>query len=475
MSLPEPSVEVLERIASIRARQKTHAPAVAATGPRERRDKLLRLERAILARRQAIRDAVWSDFRKPPDEVDLSEIFATVTEARHVRRNLSKWMRPRRAATAITFLGSRGWIVPEPRGCVLVISPWNFPLMLALGPVISAVAAGNCVVVKPSELTPATSAIVREILAEVFIEDEVAVFEGDASVSQALLRERWNHIFFTGSTAIGRVVMRAAAEHLCPVTLELGGKSPVIVEAGTDLDEAAKKLVWGKFSNGGQVCISPDYLLVERKAEAALLEKMKAELALRYAKERGDHAPIASVIDDRHFRRLSVLIDGAVADGAELVTSGERDAKTRHLPPTILRNVAPGSAIMDEEIFGPVLPVLTWERLEDAIRFVNDRQPPLALYVFSRDRRIVENVLRGTRAGTTSINDVVIHFSHPNLPFGGVMESGFGRAHGRAGFDTFSNLRSVFEQPLKFGTMSLFYPPYTRLVRKLIDFAVRWL
>jgi aldehyde dehydrogenase (NAD+) len=260
------------------------------------------------------------------------------------------------------------------------------------------------------------------------------------------------------------------------VTLELGGKSPAIVEAAADLDEVAKKLVWGKLSNGGQLCVAPDYLLVEEKAEAALVEKMKEEIRLRWAPEKaGATAPIASIIDQRHFRRIGVLVDGAVADGAEIVTTGERDAGARHFPPTILRNVAPGSAIMEEEIFGPVLPVLTWERLDDAIRFVNDREPPLALYVFSRNPKIVDAVLTGTRAGTTAINDVVIHFSHPSLPFGGFMESGFGRAHGKAGFDTFSNLRSVLEQPRKVGTMSLFYPPYTPIVRKLLDFAVRWL
>ena len=247
------------------------------------------------------------------------------------------------------------------------------------------------------------------------------------------------------------------------------------MESGADLDEAAKKLVWGKLSNGGQQCIAPDYLLVERKAEAALIEKMKAQIALRYAPAGAADAPIAAIIDERHFRRISQLIDGAVDDGAELVTTGRRDAATRHLPPTILRNVSPRSAIMEEEIFGPVLPVLTWERLEDAIRFVSDREPPLALYVFSRNQRIVEAVLRGTRAGTTVINDAVIQFAHPNLPFGGFMESGFGRGHGKAGFDAFSNLRSVLEQPRRLGTMSLFYPPYTPLVRKLIDFAVRWL
>lgn len=475
MPIAEPPAEALQRIASIRARQQAHAPAVAATGASERRRKLLALERAILARRRQIRDAVWADFRKPPDEVDLSEIYATVTEARHARSHLARWMRPRRAATPLTFIGSRGRIVPEPRGCVLVISPWNFPLMLALGPLVSAVAAGNCVVIKPSELTPATSRLVREIVGEVFPEDEVAVIEGDAAVAQALLRERWNHIFFTGSTAVGRIVMRAASEHLCPVTLELGGKSPAIVEGDADLDEAARKIVWGKLSNGGQQCIAPDYLLVEERAEGALLEKMKREIASRYAGGDEGPAPIASIIDERHFRRIATLIDGAVADGAEIVTAGSRDAALRQIPPTVLRNVSPRSAIMEEEIFGPVLPVLTWRTLDEAIRFVNDREPPLALYVFSRNRQIVDAVLRRTRAGTTAINDVVIHFSHPNLPFGGFMESGFGRAHGKEGFDTFSNLRSVFEQPLKSGPMSFFYPPYTPLVRKLIDLALRWL
>ncbi|MBI2214862.1 MAG: aldehyde dehydrogenase family protein [Acidobacteria bacterium] len=467
--------EILERIASIRARQMLHAPAVAATGARERQQKLLQLEQAILARRQAIRDAVWADFRKPESEADISEILATLSEARHTRRHLAAWMRPRRAPATLAFFGSRAWIVPEPRGRVLIISPWNFPLMLSLGPLVSAVAAGNCVVLKPSELTPATAKLIREIVGEVFIEDEVAVIEGDARVSGALLSEPWNHIFFTGSTAVGRVVMRAAAEHLCPVTLELGGKSPAIVEAATDLDEAAKKIVWGKLSNGGQQCIAPDYVLVEKAAEATLIEKLQKEIAHRYAPESGGGAPIASIIDERHFRRISALIDDAVADGAEIVTTGERDARLRHLPPTVLRNVSSTSSIMMEEIFGPVLPVLTWEKLDDAIRFVNDRQPPLALYVFSRNERVVDAVLRGTRAGTTAINDVVIHFSHPNLPFGGFMESGFGRGHGKEGFETFSNLRSVLEQPRPFGPMALFYPPYTPSVRKLIDFALRWL
>lgn len=475
MTLPDPPAEVLDRIAAIREKQRANAPAVAAAGPNERREKLLRLERAILARRQAIHAALWSDFRKPPDEVDLSEIFATVTEARHARKHLAKWMRPRRVTTPITFIGSRSWIVPEPQGCVLVISPWNFPLMLALGPIVSAIAAGNCVVLKPSELTPATSSLVKEILGAVFTEDEIAVVEGDASVSQALLREKWNHIFFTGSTAVGRIVMKAAAEHLCPVTLELGGKSPVVVEAGTDLDEAARKIVWGKLSNGGQQCIAPDYVLVERKAETQLLEKMKEQVRRLFATGAAGGAEIASAVDDRNFRRVSALIDGAVADGSEIVVGGERDATTRHIPPTILRGVSPDSAIMREEIFGPVLPVLAWDRLEEAIRFIADREPPLALYVFSRNRQLVDAVLRGTRAGTTAINDVVVHFSHPNLPFGGFMESGFGRGHGKAGFDSFSNLRSVHEQPWRIGPTSMFYPPYTPLVRKLIDIAVRWL
>ncbi|MGK2858419.1 MAG: aldehyde dehydrogenase family protein [Thermoanaerobaculia bacterium] len=475
MTLPDPPAEVLERIAAIRTKQRAHAPVVAATGAKERAAKLLRLEQAILERRKAIHEALWSDFRKPPDEVDLSEIFATVSEARHARRHLAKWMRPRRVSTPITFLGSRSWIAPEPQGCVLVISPWNFPLMLALGPIVSAIAAGNCIVLKPSELTPATSSLLEQILGAVFAEDEIAVVEGDASVAQALLREKWNHIFFTGSTNVGRIVMKAAAEHLCPVTLELGGKSPVVVEAETDLDEAARKIVWGKLSNGGQQCIAPDYVLVERKAEAELLEKMKEQVGRLFATGAGGSAEIASTVDDRNFRRVSALVDGALADVAELVVSGVRDAMTRHIAPTILRGVSPDSAIMREEIFGPVLPVLTWERLDEAVRFIAEREPPLALYVFSRDPRIVDAVLRGTRAGTTAINDVVLHFSHPNLPFGGFMESGFGRGHGQAGFDSFSNLRSVLEQPLRVGPVSMFYPPYTPLVRKLIGFAMRWL
>ncbi len=349
------------------------------------------------------------------------------------------------------LLGSQSRIIFQPKGVVLIISPWNFPFNLTLGPLVSAIAAGNCAIVKPSEMTPSASACMKRILRDLFDEDEVAVIEGDARVAEALLKKKFDHIFFTGSPAVGKIVMRAAAEHLTSVTLELGGKSPVIVDRTANLDEAVKKIAWGKTMNSGQVCIAPDYVLVDENIRAAFVEKLRANAV----------SDSALLVNDRHAARIRRLA-GDQVDG-------------RQVSMTILENVPAGAPVMEEEIFGPLLPIVPYRDLAEALQTVNAKEKPLVLYLFSRNRAVIDTVLRATRAGGTVINDTLVHFYQLNLPFGGVGQSGIGKAHGRFGFEAFSNARGVLEQPTRFSGIQLLYPPYTKLKQKLIDFALRYL
>ena len=355
-----PAPDEIERIYELQQRNRA---AVAATTAAERIEKLRRFERLMLARRDEIRAAMWEDYRKPAAEVDLSEIYPVVSEARHAIRHLRSWMKPKRVATRLALLGSRSSVVYEPKGVVLIIAPWNFPFNLTLGPLVSAIAAGNCVMVKPSEMTPASTACIRHILGELFEEEEMAVVEGDASVSEALLRKKFDHIFFTGSPAVGKIVMKAAAEHLTSVTLELGGKSPVIIDSTANVGEAARKIAWGKFFNSGQVCIAPDYALVHESVREEFLGKLRAS-----AEALGD-ASRGVIVNDRHAARVKRLIDQAVGEGAQVALGGTTDG--RKIDATILTNVPPDSAVMQEEIFGPILPVLTYRTLDEAFEIID--------------------------------------------------------------------------------------------------------
>jgi aldehyde dehydrogenase (NAD+) len=448
--------------------QQSNRANVARSTAGERKHKLQRLHDAILAHRDDIRAALWADSGKPAAEVDLGETLGVLGEARHAIRHVRSWMKPRRVGGRLMLIGSASRIVHEPKGVVLIISPWNFPFNLTLGPVVSAIAAGNCAIVKPSELAPHSAACMKRIVGEVFDENEIAFVEGDASVAEALLRKKFDHIFFTGSTAVGRRVMKAAAEQLTPVTLELGGKSPVIVDRTADLDEAARKIAWGKFYNSGQICIAPDYLLVDESIVSPFLEKLRACIEGHGEESRG------LIINDRHASRVKDLFDAAVRQGARVVAGGQ--FRGRAVTPTVLTNVDPDAAVMQEEIFGPLLPLLAYGSLEEAIRFINGRGHPLAMYVFSRDRRVFSDVIARTRAGATVVNDMLIHRYLPELPFGGVGQSGMGKGQGRFGFETFSNARSVVESRLKIAPLRLLYPPYGgKLQQKLIDLALRWL
>jgi aldehyde dehydrogenase (NAD+) len=459
----------LDAIARVYEGQQRRREAVALTTAAQRIEKLRRFERLILARRDEIREAMWADYRKPAAEVDLSEIYPVVSEARHAIRHLKKWMRPKRVPTRLALLGSRSTVVYEPKGVVLIIAPWNFPFNLTLGPLVSAIAAGNCAVVKPSELTPASTACMQRIIAELFEEDEVAVVAGDAKVAEELLAKKWDHIFFTGSPAVGRIVMKAAAEHLTSVTLELGGKSPAIVDRTANVADAAKKIAWGKFFNCGQVCIAPDYALVDERVRDQFLRELQQAIAAM-----GPEGARGIIVNERHAARVKRLIDTAVAEGAEVVTGGV--ARGREIEPTILTNVSPRSPVMQEEIFGPILPVLTYRTLDDAFAMIAAKEHPLVLYIFSKVRSVAREIVRRTRAGGTTINHTLIHFYQLELPFGGVGQSGVGKSHGFAGFEAFSHARGVLEQRLPFSAIELLFPPYRgKLQKMLIDFTVRWL
>lgn len=458
-----PALSELERIYEVQQRNRA---AVANTTAAQRIEKIRRLHDAVLARRDEIRAAMWADYRKPAAEVDLSEIYPVVSEARHAARHLKKWMKPKRVPTRLALFGSRSYIVHEPKGVTLILSPWNFPFNLTLGPLVAAIAAGNTAVLKPSEMTPESTACIRRIVAGVFDENEVAVVEGDAIVAEALLRKKWDHIFFTGSPAVGKIVMKAAAEHLTSLTLELGGKSPVIVDAGADVAEAAKKIAWGKFFNCGQVCIAPDYVLVHEAVASEFSEKLGAAIEALGEGSRG------VIVNERHAGRIRKMFDEAVARGAQVVAGGT--FRDREIAPTVLTDVPPDALVMREEIFGPILPVLTYRTLDDAYEIIAAREKPLVLYVFSRDRKTVERILRATTAGGTAINHTMVHFYQLDLPFGGVGHSGFGRSHGFYGFEAFSNVRGVLDQRLKFSAIELLFPPYRgKWKERLIDLTIR--
>jgi aldehyde dehydrogenase (NAD+) len=456
------------------ARQQAARWRVAATSAQQRRAKLRALLDALMAHRAEAQAALAADFRKAPEEVDLTELYPVIGEIKDALRHLPRWMKPRKVPTPIGLFGSAGTIRYEPRGVVLIISPWNYPIYLTLGPLVSAVAAGNCAVLKPSEFTPHTTAFLRKLLAGLFPEEEVALVEGAAEAALALLALPFDHIFFTGSPAVGKVVMRAAAEHLASVTLELGGKSPVLVDADADLRVAARKIAWGKGLNGGQTCVAPDYVLAHAGIHDALVAELKRAFETFYGTDpeaRKASPDFARIINDRHHARLADLLRDSKG---QVVFGGEQDAEARYLAPTLMTEVDPASPVMQEEIFGPILPILKVPDMEAAVAFVNARPKPLALYVFSGSRRNAEALVARTTAGGGCINDTVLHFVHTGLPTGGVNTSGFGKAHGFHGFEAFSNARGILRQRTRWSAIQHLYPPYTGFVRRMIDLTLKY-
>ncbi|MBV6645744.1 MAG: aldehyde dehydrogenase family protein [Cyclobacteriaceae bacterium] len=432
--------------------------------------KLKRLEKWILSNRETIKKEVYLDFYKSGQETDLSEIYVVLTEIREAIRSLKHWAKPTYVGTSFPYLGTSGEIQYEPKGMCLIISPWNYPFNLAVGPLVSALAAGNVVVMKPSEYTPHTSKLIKEMVNALFEEGEVTVFEGDHEVSQKLLRFPFDHMFFTGSPRVGKMVMKAASEHLASVTLELGGKSPVIVDETADLKDTSEKLAWGKWLNAGQTCVAPDYLLVNESRKDELVRRLKVAVQHQYVKK----SAYTGIVNEAHYNRLNDWLGDAINKGAKLEFGGEIDPKRRYFGPTVLSELPEDCILMQEEIFGPILPIKVYQNLEEAIDYMNEGMKPLSLYIYSRSKRNINSICKKTSSGTVCINDNTLQFAHPELPFGGVNNSGIGKAHGHHGFMAFSNEKSVLRQRRGLTMAKTLYPPYGRLKNKVIDLLIRF-
>jgi aldehyde dehydrogenase (NAD+) len=421
-----------------------------------RLDQLKRLKQAVLDREHEILAAVRQDLGRHEFEGYFE--LATLSDLNLAIKSLKRWCKPQRVPVSVDVWPGSAYIEPQPLGVVLIIGPWNYPFQLVFGPLVGALAAGNCAIVKPSELAPHTSQVVANLIEATFAPKYVAVLQGDATVAQGLLAEKFDHIFFTGGTQVGRRVMQAAAAHLTPVTLELGGKSPCIVDADVNLKIAAQRIAWGKWINNGQTCIAPDYVLVNRRIEAEFLQALKQAIAGLYGSDPSQSPDYGRIVSPGHWQRLVNLIDPLEPE--QIALGGQRDAQTRYVAPTVLTGLNWDVAVMQEEIFGPILPVLPYDDLNEAISQINQRPKPLALYVFSSNSQVQQQVLAGTTSGNACINDTVLQVGVQSLPFGGVGDSGMGCYHGKFSFDTFSHRRAVLKRGLRFD-LPWRYAPYT--------------
>ena len=426
-----------------------------------RRRALDTLEEALRAREGALLDALKADLGKSAGEGYLCEVGLTRSELSYVKRHFARWAEAKRVSTPLFLFPGKSFTLPRPYGVSLILAPWNYPILLSLEPLIGAITAGNCCVLKPSAYAPASSAALRELVEACFPPEYVAVVEGGRAENQALLEQHFDYIFFTGGVEVGRLVMEKAARHLTPVTLELGGKSPCVVDATARLDLAARRIVFGKLLNCGQTCVAPDYLLIDRRVKDAFLERAEHWVRRLYGKNALDNQGYVHMVNEKHFRRVCSLIDPD-----KVVFGGGCDPASLRIQPTVLDNVSPDDPVMGEEIFGPVLPVLPFDRLEEAENFILDRPRPLALYLFSQDKAVQRRFVERVPFGGGCINDTVLHLTNPALPFGGVGSSGMGRYHGKYSFDTFSHVKGVLHSSA-WVDLPVRYPPYTPEKRKL--------
>ena len=427
-----------------------------------RTDRLQALRRVLVDGEEQLLDALHADLRKPRIEGWATDIAVTVAEIDHALKHLRRWMRPERVRLPLSSMPGRARVVREPLGVALVVAPWNYPVQLLVGPIAAAISAGNTVVAKPSELSPSVATVLGDLLAHHLDDGSVGVVQGGVDETTVLLEERFDHILYTGNGRVARVVMEAAAKHLTPVTLELGGKSPAIVAADADVATAARRIAWGKFLNAGQTCIAPDYVLVDRRVEAAFTDALVAAIGEFYGADPRTSSDYARIVNAGHLRRIEkYLNEGTV------ITGGDVDADDLYIAPTVLGDVPADAAVMADEIFGPVLPLVPVDGVEAAIAHVNANDKPLALYVFSRSRATADHVLASTSSGGACVNHVVYQVAAPQLPFGGVGPSGMGAYHGRTGFETFSHRRSVLSKPTRIDP-PVAYPPFTAAKQKLI-------
>ncbi|WP_258100170.1 aldehyde dehydrogenase family protein [Marinoscillum pacificum] len=437
----------------------------------ERKGKLIGLKDWLLDHQHELHQSEYLDLKKPEDEVNVTELYPLIAEARHAISHLDEWTTPQPIRSSMTFFGTRAFVHYEPKGTALIISPWNYPLLLALGPMISAIAAGNTVILKPSEFTPATNKVILKMAHDLFDHNEIQVIEGEAEVSASLLELPFDHIFFTGSPQVGKIVMTAAAKHLTSVTLELGGKSPTIIDETANIRDAAAKLSWAKWTNAGQTCVAPDYLFIHESKKEDFINAYKDATLKMY----GDKKSYTSIINVKHYHRIEETLQDALNKGANVIISGNNSPEELDIQPVVIDNVTDDMRVMKEEIFGPVFPIMTYQNLDEVIDYINARPKPLALYLYSKNRKNKRKVLQETSSGALVYNDSVLHFGHPHLPAGGVNNSGIGKAHGHAGFLAFSHEKSVLSQQIGLTVASTVRPPYSKLKKKLIQFMLKYL
>ncbi|MCC5644299.1 aldehyde dehydrogenase [Nostoc sp. CHAB 5824] len=427
-------------------------------------EQLKNLKQAIIEHEESIVEALQADLHKPEVETYLTEI-GVIKEIDYAIKHLKTWAKPKKAAVSFDFFSYSARIYPEPLGVVLIIGPWNYPFQLIISPLVGAIAAGNCAIIKPSEIASHTSDVIAKMIAKHFDPAYIAVVEGGVEASQKLLAEKFDHIFFTGGTAVGKIIMAAAAKYLTPVTLELGGKSPCIVDSDINLEHTVRRITWGKFINAGQTCIAPDYLLVNKKIKKDLIDGLEKSLKEFYGDNPVNSPDYARIISQKHFERLvNFLKDG------EVIIGGEAQPSERYIAPTVVDNVSLEDSVMQEEIFGPILPIIEYTDIAEAIALINSRSKPLALYLFSQDKNLQKRVLQETSSGGVCINDTVMQVGVSSLPFGGVGDSGIGNYHGKASFDTFSHNKSVLQNSFWLD-LKWRYAPYEGklpLIKKLL-------
>lgn len=454
--------KVFSEIDRIFELQKSYKYAQRNTTCVERLRKLSGVKKIVQDSRQEICDALAADFRKPEVEVELTEILPVISMINLLESELQHWMQPHHHKTPFLLAGTSGWVEFVAKGNCLIISPWNYPFHLCMYPVLTAIAAGNTCMIKPSEYTPATNKIISKILEQIFEEKEIAMFEGEAEVSTYLLNKPFDHIFFTGSTPVGKIVMAHAAKHLASVGLELGGKSPAVIDPEADLKNVANKLIWGKLVNSGQTCVAPDYILIRDDKKDELVSLLKKNIQDFYPQGDFENNPDYSlIITERHANRLKHLVDEAVDKGAKLECGGELIGDGRVLTPTILSSVDKSMEVMQDEIFGPVLPIVTYKSESEIVEYINSFDNALAMYIFSKRKSFYQPIIDNTSNGGVTINDNLIALGNPHLPFGGAGKSGIGKYHGRFGFEEFSNMRTVVKRNIDLGA-SYFYPPYSQ-------------
>lgn len=451
----------MHEIEELVGNQRTFFNTDATKSPDYRLNALKKLKRGILENERALKDALWQDLHKSEFESYETEIGILLEELNCHIKNVKRWARPLSKPTPMALFPSRSEVYPEPFGLTLIIAPWNYPVQLLLNPLVGAISAGNCAVLKPSPYTANVSKVMEKIIKDNFPPEYISLVQGNRDVNQMLLDQKFDYIFFTGSPSLGKIVMRAASEHLTPLTLELGGKSPCIVDSDANIETAAKRIVWGKFLNAGQTCIAPDYMFAHKSIKKRLMDSMARQIEKQFGQDPKKSPDFPRIVNQKAFDRLRDLL----ANG-HIVCGGETDRDQKYIAPTIIDDIKPEDQIMQQEIFGPIMPVMEFEDISEVIDFVKGREKPLAFYYFSKDLKKARAVLNKTTSGGGCINDVIIHIGNNRLPFGGVGNSGMGKYHGKLSFDAFSNMRSIVRTPVSFD-IPIKYAPYKGKIKLL--------